>query len=234
MLGEIMYKDITIELTVGFFTLLLMLKILGKIQFSQITPFDFITGMVLGNFVGDSIFDKSTNVLEIIFSIFLWGLLIYIVEFMTQKSLVLLSFFEGKPSILINKGQIDFQKLKKNHLDLNQLQHLLRKQGYFSLYEVEYVILEQDGNISVAPKHAYATPTKEELNIAEKKVNLAYAVILDGKVDKQNLKELGFDENWLKLQLSKLQINDYKDVLYAEWQVDSGLQLSKYEYSSSQ
>ncbi|MGG4469403.1 DUF421 domain-containing protein [Paenibacillus alvei] len=228
-----MFKDIAIELSVGFITLLLMLKVLGKIQFSQITPFDFITGMVLGNFVGDSIFDERTTVLEIIFSILLWGLLIYIVEFLTQKSFVLRSFFEGKPSILINKGHIDYKKLKKNHLDLNQLQHLLRKQGYFSLYEAEYVILEQDGNISVAPKHRYATPTKEDLHIDEQKVQLSYALILDGKVDKQNLQELGFDENWLKLQLSQLQIKDYKEVLYAEWQEGSGLQLSKYEYSSS-
>lgn len=90
-----MLVDITVELCVGFFTLLLMLKILGKIQFSQITPFDFITGMVLGNFVGDSIFDERTGVLDIVYSILLWGLLIYLVELLTQKSFILRSFFEG-------------------------------------------------------------------------------------------------------------------------------------------
>ncbi|MDK8641785.1 DUF421 domain-containing protein [Niallia taxi] len=229
-----MLVDITVELCVGFFTLLLMLKILGKIQFSQITPFDFITGMVLGNFVGDSIFDERTGVLDIVYSILLWGLLIYLVELLTQKSFILRSFFEGKPSMLVNKGEIDFKALKKNHIDLSQLQHLLRKQGYFSLFDAEYVILEQDGNISVAPKHSYGAPTNEDLQIPEKKVRLAYALVLDGKVNKQNLKTLQFNEVWLKKQLSQQQISDYKDVLYAEWQEDKGLQVATYNKSPNQ
>ena len=60
-----MYKDITIELIGGLLALLIMLKLLGKIQFSQITPFDFITALVLGNFVGDAIFDNNAGLREI-------------------------------------------------------------------------------------------------------------------------------------------------------------------------
>ena len=75
-----MYKDITIEIIGGFFALLIMLKILGKTQFSQITPFDFITALVLGNFVGGAIFENSAGLKEILFSIFIWGVLIYIMS----------------------------------------------------------------------------------------------------------------------------------------------------------
>jgi uncharacterized membrane protein YcaP (DUF421 family) len=108
-----MYKDITVELIIGFLTLLIVLKLLGKIQFSQITPFDFITAMVMGNLVGDAIFERRTGILEIVFSIVIWGLLIYLVEFLTQKSLKFRSFFEGNPTILIEKGEIIYKQLKK-------------------------------------------------------------------------------------------------------------------------
>lgn len=223
-----MYLEIALELVVGFLTLLVVLKLLGKIQFSQITPFDFITGLVLGNIVGDAVFDHKIGSLEIIFSVVIWGLLIYIVEFLTQKSIWLRSIFEGQPTLLIKNGQILYKNLKKNHVDLNQLQQLLRKQGYFSIYEAEYVILERDGQISVAPKHDFGAPTKKDLNIPVKQVNLPFALIMDGKVIDDNLAQAGLDEEWLNKQLIQKNINSYKEIFYAEWQEGSGLNISKY------
>ncbi|WP_409292775.1 DUF421 domain-containing protein [Peribacillus sp. SCS-37] len=221
-------KDIIIELLTGFFALLILLNLLGKIQFSQITPFDFISGMVMGNFVGDAVFDDAAGIKEILLTISVWGLLIYLVELATQKSPYLRAKFEGTPSILINKGEILYKNLKKNKIDFHQLQQLMRNQGYFSLFEAEYVVLERDGQISIAPKHKYGAPTKEDLQIPEKKVSIPAAFIMDGKVFGANLREAGLDESWLKDQLAQKKIHSYKDVMYAEWTEDSGLTISKY------
>lgn len=223
-----MYKDITVELIIGFLTLLIVLKLLGKIQFSQITPFDFITAMVMGNLVGDAIFERRTGILEIVFSIVIWGLLIYLVEFLTQKSLKFRSFFEGNPTILIEKGEIIYKQLKKNNMDLNQLQQLMRQQGYFSIYEAEYVILERDGKISVAPKHAFSVPTAKDLAIPPKQVEISFAIIMDGKLQSRNLQLAGLTEEWLHRQLKQEKIKKYKEVFYAEWQKDRGLLITKY------
>jgi len=223
-----MYLDIALELVVGFLTLLLVLKFLGKIQFSQITPFDFITGLVMGNFIGDAVFDDKIDVTEIVFSIVVWGLLIYCVEKLTQKVMILRVIFEGKPSLLVKNGQILYKNLKKNHIDLNQLQQQLRKQGYFSIFEVEYVILERDGQISAVPKHEYGAPTKKDLNIPKKPIRLPFAIIMDGELITQNLTEAGLTEGWLKEQLKNRKISEYKEVLYAEWHEVNGLKVSEY------
>ena len=191
-----MYKDITIEIIGGFFALLIMLKVLGKTQFSQITPFDFITALVLGNFVGGAIFENSAGLKEILFSIFIWGVLIYIIELLTQKSTFFRLIFEGKPTMIVYKGEILYKQLKKNYLDINQLQHLIRQHG------------------------------KQDLGIPNKQTHLPVAVIMDGKVILKNLKEAGYDELWLKNQLSKRKIKDYKEVFYAEWQENRGLEVT--------
>ena len=61
--------------------------------------------------------------------------------------------FEGYPSIIIRNGKIDREQLSVNHLDINQLQQMLRQQkDIFSIREVEYMILEPNGNISVLKK----------------------------------------------------------------------------------
>lgn len=223
-----MYKDMAIELVGGFIALFIMLKILGKIEFAQITPFDFITALVLGNIVGDAVMEKEAGLWEVLYSVFIWGILIYIVTKLSQKFIGLRGMLEGKPTMIIYKGEILYKQLKKENFDLNQLQHLMRQQGFFSLYEAEYVILETDGQISVVPKHNYGPPTKKDLNVQYKETNLPIAFIMDGRVAINNLKEAGFDEAWLKSQLAKRQIKNYEDVFYAEWQKERGLSVSEF------
>ncbi|NPC92997.1 DUF421 domain-containing protein [Bacillus sp. WMMC1349] len=214
------YLHLTVELIVGFAALFLMTKILGKTQFNQITPFDFISALILGEMVGNAIFDESVTIWKILFAIIVWGVLIFSIEILSQKVQGLRGFLEGKPSIIINKGKIDYNALKKNKLDLNQLQTLVREKGCFSLHEIEYALLETDGTISVLLKHQYDVPTNQDLNITDKQVRLPVSIILDGELEKDNLHMAGFDEEWLKKQLSNYNIHQYSDVLYAEWRAD--------------
>lgn len=145
--------QITIELFVGFFVLLVATKILGKTQISQLTPFDFISAIVLGELVGNTIYDSEVKVWSILYSVLVWTVLIYAIEVITQKFRGTRRFFEGYPSIIIRNGHIDRAQLKSNHLDINQLQQMLRQQkDIFSIREVEYMILEPNGNISVLKK----------------------------------------------------------------------------------
>lgn len=212
-----------IELIIGFFALLIATKILGKTQISQLTPFDFISAIVLGELVGNSIYDEKVRIWSILLALVVWTLLIYTVEMLTQKFRGLRRTFEGSPSIIINKGRIDREQLKSNHLDIDQLQQMLRSQkDIFSIREVEYMILEPNGEISVLKKPKYGSPTIEDLSLKQKAVYLPVSVISDGQVIKDNLREAGYDEGWLMKQLQKKNIDRFEDVLYAEWKEDEG------------
>lgn len=213
----------TIELIFGFIALLIATKILGKTQISQLTPFDFISAIVLGELVGNSIYDAQVKIWSIFFALLLWTLLIYTVEKLTQKYRGLRRTFEGNPSIIIRQGQIDREQLSENHLDIDQLQQMLRQQkDIFSIREVEYMILEPNGQISVMKKSKYATPTVELMSLKQKPVYLPITLISDGKVVLDNLRESGHDEDWLLKQLKSRDITRFEDVLYAEWVEDEG------------
>ncbi|EMA6343901.1 YetF domain-containing protein [Bacillus cytotoxicus] len=215
--------QITIELIVGFFVLLIATKLLGKMQISQLTPFDFISAIVLGELVGNSIYDPKVKVWSILYAVFIWIILIYTIEVLTQKWRKARNVFEGHPSILIRNGHIDREQLSVNHLDLNQLQQMLRQQkDIFSVREVEYMILEPNGKISVIKKPQYASPTIKDLSLKQKAVYMPISLISDGEVIKDNLREAGFDENWLLKQIKQRGITKFKDVLYAEWKTDEG------------
>ncbi|MEI2368154.1 YetF domain-containing protein [Niallia circulans] len=223
------FTHIFSELIIGYILLLLLTKVLGKTQITQITTFDFVSVLVLGELVGNAMYDTETGIKEIMYSILVWGGLIYITEFITQKFRKTRQLLEGKPSIVINKGKIDFKELQKNHLDINQLQHLLRAKDVFSIAECAYAILETDGTISVLKKSAYRNPTKQDMNLSLEITALPISVILDGEIIKENLPRIGWNEEQLMQELKKQNVQSPKDILYAEWQEGSPLYLQSYQ-----
>ncbi|MCL1630524.1 DUF421 domain-containing protein [Sporolactobacillus sp. CPB3-1] len=222
------FVRISIELILGFAALFLMTKILGKATLAQVTPFDFISAIVLGEFVGNALYDPNIGIGSIFFAIALWGALIYIVEWCTQKFRKTRGFLEGSPTIVIRHGHMDKLAMKKEKLDIDMLQNLLRQKDVFSVREVEHAILETDGSVSVLRKSQYDTPTQKDLQQPKKAVYLPYTLIDDGEVDWDNLKEAGLNEEWLLKSLRQHHIKSYKDVFYCDWKKDEGVFIEKY------
>ncbi|MRX71911.1 DUF421 domain-containing protein [Bacillus lacus] len=219
------FARIGIELIVGFFGLFVVSKFLGKTQITQITAFDFISALVLGELVGNAVYDKDIGLSEVLFAITVWGALIYMIEMVTQKSLRARTFFEGKPTIIIHKGRILRKNLGREKLDLNQLQHLLRAKGVFSITEIEFAILETDGSINVMRKSEYDTPTRKDLHVPFDPAVFPITLIVDGDVLWSNVKAAGFSDEWLKNQLTLQGIKNERDVFFAEWIEGKGLHI---------
>lgn len=219
---------IGIELIIGYAALMLLTKLLGKTQITQITAFDFISALVLGELVGNALYDEKIGLGKILFAIVLWGLLIFTTEMVTQKFRKTRPFLEGGPSIVIHKGLIDYDSLKKNHLDMNQLQHLLRSKGVFSIQECAYAILETDGTVSVLKKPDYDYVTKKDLNLIAPPPSLTVSIILDGEIVQDNLRIIGWTNEQLMDQLRMNGVNDVKEVLYAEWKENTPLYIQTF------
>jgi uncharacterized membrane protein YcaP (DUF421 family) len=222
------FIHLTIELVIGFSALILVTKILGKTQITQLSPFYFISALILGELLGNAIYDKDIGIQYVLYALTLWATLIFTVEMITQKVKKSRSLLEGEPSIVIRNGIIDFQELKKNRLDINQLQNLLRKKDVFSVREVAYAILEPDGSVSVLKKSMYDTTTKQDINMIPKAVFLPTTVISDGEILYDNLAKAGYNEEWLHNELNKQGIASIKQVFYAEWLEGDSLLINNY------
>ncbi|MHA6260886.1 DUF421 domain-containing protein [Sporosarcina sp. CAU 1771] len=215
--------NLTIELVVGFVFLFLIIKFVGKKVINQISPFTFIAAIVLGELLGNALYDEKIGVFYIVYSMAVWGGLLFIFEYLSQKSLAFRGVAEGKPSALIKNGIVDRESLKKNRLTINQLQSLLRQSETFSIREVAYCYLEANGSISILKKSKYQKTTQEDFNMPSKLVFVPVTLIRDGEVLWDELSDLGFTESWLKLQLNTQNITDYQDVFIAEWLQGDGL-----------
>jgi uncharacterized membrane protein YcaP (DUF421 family) len=208
---------LTLELIIGFILLFIIIKIVGKKIINQITPFTFISSIVLGELLGNALYDPKIGIFYIVYSMLLWSLLLFIVEFFAQKFLKFRGLVEDKPSALIKNGIIDREALRKNRMNINQLQSLLRQSETFSIREVAFCYLEANGSISILKKSKYQKTTQEDFTIPSKDVYVPVTVIRDGEVLWDEVRDLGFDESWLTGHLEAHGVKNQKQVFLAEW-----------------
>lgn len=223
------YGWIALELLIGFGVLFTMTKLLGKTHLSQLTPFDFISALLMGELLGNAVYDQEVHIWQILFAAVIWGGLIYSTAWITQKVTKTRKFLEGEPSILIRNGVLQYHAFKANSIDINELQSLVRQKGFFSLQEVAYAILETNGTVSVIPHSDHDIPRRSEWNLPEVPPRLPLTLILDGQVLTENLKKANLSKQWLRKELAKQNISNFSEVFYAEWLEGGKLYVSKYD-----
>jgi len=225
-LEEIKIGLLTIKVMVGFFTLFFIIIITGRTSISQLTPFHLVFVLVLGDFLGNTIYEDKVRTFHFLYAIGLWTLLMLGLEFMTLKNKSTRSLLLGNPNIIIRDGIMDRKLLKKNKLDVNQVLSLLRQNNVFSVREVKYGILEANGQISTLLKSKYQKPEKQDLNLQESPVDLPTSLIIDGEILWDNLHELSFDQQWLHNKLTANGYENEKRILYADWRESEGIHIS--------
>ena len=227
-MGEVFLGLLTIKVIVGFVTLFFIIIITGRTSISQLTPFHLVFVLVLGDFLVNTIYENKVGIFHFLYAIGLWTLLMLGIEFLTLKNKSTRSLLLGDPNIIIRDGIMDRKLLKKNKLDVNQVLSILRQNQVFSVREVKYGILEANGQISILLQSKYQKPDKQDLSLLESPVYLPTALIIDGEVLRDNLHELGFDQQWLDNQLTTNGYDNVKRILYADWRENEGIHISPF------
>lgn len=217
-----------LRITSIFMVLLILTRILGKNQMSHLTFFNYTTGITIGSIAANMVHESDQPFMDDFISLTWWCILTLLIGFISLKSGKLRQIIDGQPTILIKKGKIMRDSLKSNRVNMDDLSMLLRKQNIFSITEVDYAILEPNGNLSIMKKPPHQQVTKSDMNIYTTSLNhIPSEIIVDGKIIYDNLKELNLSENWLNNELTKQNIKSPKEVFYAEIQEDGSLFIDK-------
>ncbi|PRX20166.1 uncharacterized membrane protein YcaP (DUF421 family) [Orenia metallireducens] len=204
--------EIILKVFIMFILSIALTRFMGKSSIVQLTPYDLIAIITLGTIAAEPLI--STKVMPSIISLI--ALVFFYVIFakltLNQKMNKLLL---GEPTILIKAGKIVEDNLEKEHISLIQLLAILRNNGYSKLSEVNYAILEPTGNISIIPVSSARPVTLADLNIKAEDEGIPIALIIDGIVQKKNLRLVNKNQKWLKDKLEEEGIKDIRKVIYA-------------------
>ena len=215
--------DVTIRALMSLVTLFLITKMLGKKQVSQLSLFDYVIGISIGNFAAEMTINLETNEINGIWAVVLFGLCAYIVSYVTMKSIILRRFFMGTPTVIIQDGKIIRKNLKKVKFDINDMLEEVREAGYFDLSQVKCAVMEANGNLSILPYPEYRPVTPKDMKLKVASEGLCSNVIIDSKIMKNNLKNINKDEEWLKHELKVKGYSDLSKILLATVDVNGAV-----------
>lgn len=215
---------------VSLIVLFLITKAIGKKQVSELSLFDYVIGISIGNFAAEMIMDFNSNYYNGIVAMTTFGLIAWLVSYFTMKSMVLRRIIVGTPTVLIQNGKIIEKNLRKMMIDINDLLEQCRGNGTFDVNEIEYAIMEANGKISILSKKEYAPLIVKDMNLKLGKNELVSNVIIDGKIMKSNLENSGKEKDWLLKEL-KIKGKKLEDILLAT--LDNNYKLVIYERNNN-
>ena len=190
-----------------YVAVLISLRVMGKGEIAEMNCFDLVITLLIAEVASTPMENNDIPLLNGIAALIGLVFMQTIISVISIKCRPISRFVSGKPSILINKGKIDYKILKKEKITIDELLEQLRVQGYFNIKYVQYALLETDGNLSVVPTTNYnSTPSVEYKH-------MPISLIQDGKIIKDSLKSIQEDETWLNNILKSHHIDNIKDVL---------------------
>lgn len=186
-----------------YIIVLVVMRLMGKREIGQLQPFELAISIMIADLASVPMTELGIPITNGIIPIL--GLLVMhmIISILNMKSINMRKIMSGQPSLLIYRGKIDEKVLRKERITINELQEKLRGDNVFSLSDVEYAILETNGEVTVIQKPEKRNVIVEDLQIIPEYEGIAYDLVVDGKIMKENLKAIGKDTIWLDKQLKE-------------------------------
>lgn len=206
------YLALIVRSMLSFAVLLLLARLIGQ-------QFKVVVGVAIAVLAALLSFGIGTRLVDGLCVLATWGLLSFALSKIALKSTGIRDFVNGKPTVLIQRGKVLQNNMKKAKLSAYEMMTLLREKSVFKLADVEFGMLEPDGKVSVLLKsnRQPVTPTAENLQIEQE--SEPAVVIVDGIVNTQALANMGYDRPWLWEQILNQGADKWTDVFLA--QVDS-------------
>ena len=190
-----------------YIVVLIVMRLMGKREIGQLQPFELAIAIMIADLAAVPMSELGIPITNGIIPILALLVIYMIISFLNMKSINFRKIISGQPSLLIYRGKIDEKVLRKERITINELQERLRGEDVFNLSDVEYAILETNGEVTVIQKPEKRNLMPEDLNISPEYEGIPYDLVVDGKVMEENLKAIGRDKVWLEKQLKKFDAN---------------------------
>lgn len=199
----------------SLFILFLVTKLIGKKQVSELSLFDYVIGISIGNFTAEMTMSLDVQFINGVMALLTFGLFAYLISLLTMKSIRIRRFFIGVPTVIIQNGKIIEKAMKHVMIDINDLLEQCRINGYYDLTQIEYAIMEAYGKISIMPKSEYKPLTPNDMKKKVAQEDLQANVIIDGVIMQNNLENMNKSINWLEKELKVKGYKEYDDIILA-------------------
>ncbi len=201
---------IFIRAAILYIFIVIIIRVMGKKQIGEMQPTELVLALVIADLSAVPMESLNTPILYGIIPILTLFIIEETLSYIALKSDKARGIIYGKPSIIIEHGRILEVELKKLNFNINDLLEQLRLNGFTSVDDVEFAILETNGKLSTVSKAAKRTITTSDMKIAVADEELPVTAVIDGRILSSNLQLIGLNNAWLEKELAKKGVYNYK------------------------
>lgn len=198
-----------------FILVIIIMRLMGKRQIGQLQPFEFAIAIMVSELAAIPMQNTGIPLLNGVIPILTLMILQLLISIFSMKSKVFSKLVDGTPSVLIENGKIVEKNLSRELYTINDLIEQLRIKNIPNIADVEFAILETNGQLSIIPKSQKRPVTPEDLNLNTSYEGLPLNIVVDGKPNNKALYAAKLDDVWLSQELSKIGVNDAGKILIA-------------------
>lgn len=204
------------------------IRLMGKRQIGDMQPSELVITLLISEIAAIPLQDKDQPVINGIVAVFMLVILEIVVSALTLKSFFMRKLLSGKSVVIIKNGTIDYQAMRDVRMTVLDLIELLRGQNIFNVEDVNFAILEANGNLSVIPKSNKQPVIAEDIKVKNKNDALPLPVISDGKIISESLDALSVSRQKVN-EIIESDKSDMKDVLVMTLDRDGNYNIIKKE-----
>ncbi len=221
---------VAIRTFILYATVLFAVRMMGKSELSKMSPFQMVILFMIAELAAIPIDSTSESLINGVMAIFTLMLLQILISFLSTKCEWFKNLVTDKPAILIEKGKVNIKELKRLRITNTDLMEQLRLENCASPSDVEYAIMESNGQLTVIPKAENRPVTPKDIELFVNNGSLPMLIFSDGRLYEKNLLPLGISKETLDSRLRSVGLNDYKNIFLGFF--DENKQIHLYLYSS--
>ncbi|MFB9327220.1 DUF421 domain-containing protein [Paenibacillus aurantiacus] len=206
----------------------IVIRLMGKREIGKLSVFDMVISIMVAEIAVIVIEDTDRPFIDGITPMAVLVVVQVFLAFITLKSRKLRLWFDGKPTVLIERGKLNRDAMRKQRYNLDDLLLQLRENKLPTVADVEFAVLETTGKLSIFPKEKKKGSGPQEAEPAQGAIaqtplakpfpknfrfeSLPVPLIMDGKIVEDNIQMIGKDRFWLNTQLKQRGVQDAKQV----------------------
>ncbi len=204
---------IFLRVLIIYFTVLVFLRLMGKRQIGEMQPYELVITLIIADLATLPMSDTNIPLLNGILPLAILVLIHYLITFITRKSIFFRRIISGKPVVVISPKGIEYQTLKDLNMNIDDLIESLRQCNYYNFDQVLYAIIETNGKMSVVPVSSVAPATAEDVKVNNPPAQLPHILISDGKLIKNELKQINLSQDELNAIISHFKLKQKKLII---------------------
>lgn len=185
---------------ISIIVLFISAKLMGHRQISQLDSFDYISGITIGS-IGAELATNIEEPLKPLIAMLIYLIFTVAINVLTNKSSALRDFFNGAPTIIMDNGKIYKENMKKEKLDISEFLMMCRQAGYFDISQIQTAVFEDNGRLTILPTSENRPITPSDIGLFPPQDLIFIEIIMDGRIQSENLRRIGKNEEWLNNQL---------------------------------